>query len=215
MGERLASRRPYTFPNKMSRILLLAMEEVMGRNGLNAVLNTASLQPLIGHLPPSNFEEGLTFEEMGRLFGAVEGIYGIRGGQRLIHQTGQVCFKYGVQDFGGVLGMADFAFRVLPLAFRTRVALEVQAEIFNRYSDHHVILAEDDGSYFWIIQQCGLCWKRSAQQPACSLAVGLLDESLYWVSSGRRFSVDEISCIAKGDQACVIEIAKSFDIEWE
>ncbi len=208
MNEQLGPQRPYTFPNKMSRILLSAMGEVMGQNGLNAVLNTASLQRLIGYLPPSNFEAGLTFGDVGRLFAAVEGIYGIRGGQRLIRQTGQLCFKYGVQDFGGVLGVADFAFRVLPLTFRTRIALEVQAEIFNRYSDSQVILTEDDDNYFWVMQRCGLCWERLTQQPACSLAVGLLDESLYWVSSGRRFRVEEISCIARGDQACVIGIGK-------
>jgi hypothetical protein len=215
VSERLNSQRPYTFPNKMVRILLLAMEEVMGHNGLNAVLNTASLQRLIGHLPPSNFEEGVTFEEIGRLFAAVEGIYGIRGGQRLIYQTGQVCFKYGVQDFGGVLGVADFVFRVLPLTFRTRIALEVQAEIFNRYSDHQVLLGEDDQCYFWIMRHCGFCWKRLTQQPTCSLAIGLLDESLYWVSGGRRFRVEEISCIAKGDPDCVIEIDKFSNIKWE
>ena len=35
------------FPNRVSRILLLAMQEVMGVNGINAVLNTARLSYLI------------------------------------------------------------------------------------------------------------------------------------------------------------------------
>ena len=44
----------YSFPNKMGRIMLLAMEEVMGRNGVNAVLNLARLPHRTGDYPPNN-----------------------------------------------------------------------------------------------------------------------------------------------------------------
>ena len=37
----------FYYPNRMGRIILLSMEEVMGRNGVNAVLNLASLPALI------------------------------------------------------------------------------------------------------------------------------------------------------------------------
>ncbi len=208
MSQGLGTQQSYSFPNKISRILLLSMAEVMGQNGLNAVLNTATLQKFVSHLPSTNFDAGLTFEETARLFEAVEGIYGIRGGQRLAHQTGQMAFKYGVQDFRGVLGIADFVFRVLPLAFRMRIALEVQAEIFNRYSDQHILLGENQESFFWVMDRCGICWGRRSQQPTCSFLVGLLDESLYWVSNGRRFKVEEVACVAVGAEACVIAVQK-------
>jgi predicted hydrocarbon binding protein len=42
--------------------------------------------------------------------------------------------------------------------------------------------------------------------PACHLAVGLLQESLYWVSGGKIFNVQETHCIARGDPACTIAI---------
>ena len=35
------------YPNKIARIYLQAMEEVMGKNGLNAILNTANLSNLV------------------------------------------------------------------------------------------------------------------------------------------------------------------------
>jgi predicted hydrocarbon binding protein len=38
--------------------------------------------------------------------------------------------------------------------------------------------------------------------------VGLLEESLRWVSRGRRFKVEEVSCIATGDETCTIVISK-------
>ena len=34
------------YPNKFGLILVRALEDVMGRNGLNAILNLAELEPL-------------------------------------------------------------------------------------------------------------------------------------------------------------------------
>jgi len=45
----------YYYPNLMGRIYLEAMEEIMGRNGLNAILNLASLPHLIDNYPPERF----------------------------------------------------------------------------------------------------------------------------------------------------------------
>ena len=202
-------RRPYCFPNKISRILLTALQEIMGSNGINAVLNTARLQYLIGNYPPPNFEPGLTFEEVGELFEAAEGIYGVRGGRRLARQAGRACFKYGIEGFGGVVGFADFALRLLPVSLRVHIGLEVLAEIFNRYSDQHMILGEDSESYYVMVDRCGVCWGRRSDAPACAVIVGLVEESLYWVSRGRRFAVEEVACVASGNPVCTIRVDKS------
>ncbi len=203
-----AQQESYYYPNKISRILLLAMREIMGVNGLNAVLSTAKLQKLIDNYPQSNFEPGLTFDETGQLLEAVEGIYGLRGGRRLGAQVGQRCFKYGIEGLGGVIGFADFALRFVPVALRVRIVLEVLAEILTRYSDQRIVLGEDEHCYYFVADRCGLCWGRNAQEPVCSVMVGLLEESLYWGTRGRHFSVEEVTCIANGDQACAIRVVK-------
>ena len=46
-----AEHSGYYYPNKMGRIILLGMEEIVGRNGLNAVLNMAELADLVANLP--------------------------------------------------------------------------------------------------------------------------------------------------------------------
>jgi predicted hydrocarbon binding protein len=38
--------------------------------------------------------------------------------------------------------------------------------------------------------------------------VGILQEALYWVSSGKSFQVEEITCIAQGDPKCTIAVDK-------
>ena len=202
-------RRDYHFPNRISRILLLALRDVMGENGIHAVLNIARLQHFIEECPPPNFEPGMTFDEVGRLFDAVEGIYGVRGGQRLARRSGEACFKYGIEGFGGVIGFADFALRLLPISLRVRIGLEVLAEIFNRYTDQRVVLGEGEDSFFFIIERCGFCWRRHSDTPACALIEGLLEESLYWVSRGKRFFIEGTSCIACGDSVGTLRVDKT------
>jgi predicted hydrocarbon binding protein len=198
----------YLFPNKMGRIVLLAMEEVMGRNGVNAILNLARLQQRIENYPPNNFDKAFSFDELGQMLQALDEMYGPRGGRGLAQRIGRACFKLGIKDLGPVLGIADLAFRVLPLVMKLRVGFEVLAHMFERFSDHLVRFEEDEEYFHWIIERCGVCWGRKSNSPCCHLAVGILDEGLYWVSGGKNFYVEEISCIAAGDQTCTILVGK-------
>jgi hypothetical protein len=198
----------YFFPNKMGRIILLAMEEVMGRNGVNAILNLARIQHRIGNYPSNNFDKEFPFEEVGQLLQALDEMYGPRGGRGLALRAGRACFKFGVKDFGPMLGIADLTFRVLPLGMKLRVGFEVLAQTFNKFTDHLVRLGEDEQYFYWIMERCGTCWGRKTASPCCHLAVGILEEGLYWVSGGKNFYVEEVSCIAAGDLTCTVLIGK-------
>ncbi len=57
----------YYYPNKFARIFLDAMEEVMGKNGLNAVLHLAELDNLIGNYPPDNLDKVFDFADFTAL----------------------------------------------------------------------------------------------------------------------------------------------------
>ncbi len=203
-----AADRQYFFPNKMGRIALLALEEVMGRNGVNAILSLARLQHRIGDYPPNNFDKEVPFEEIGRLLQALEEMYGPRGGRGLARRAGRACFRFGVRDFGPLLGVADVAFRLLPAEMKLRVGFEVLAQTFNKFTDHLVRLGEDEQYFQWIVERCGACWGRSAASPCCHLTVGLIEEGLYWISGGKSFYVEEVSCIAAGDHSCTVLIGK-------
>jgi len=90
-----------------------------------------------------------------------------------------------------------------------RIGLEVLAEIFNRYTDHHVILGEGEDSFFLVMDRCGFCWRRRSDTPACALIEGLLQESLYWVSRGKHFFVEGVSCVACGDPVGTLRVDKT------
>lgn len=198
----------YYYPNKIGRIILLAMEEIMGRNGVNAVLNLAKMRRLINNYPPNNFDRQFAFEDVGAVQQALEEMYGPRGGRGLALRAGRACFKYGLKEFGPVLGIADLAFRLLPLSMKLKVGAEVFADTFNKFSDQRVRLSDDSDQIFWHIERCPVCWGRKSDIPCCHLAVGILQESLYWVSGGKNFSVQETTCIARGDETCTIVVEK-------
>jgi len=198
----------YFYPNKLGRIILLSMEEIIGRTGVNAVLNQANLSELINHYPPNDLELAVSFEDVSRIQVALDAIYGPRGGRGLALRAGRACLKHGLREFGPLLGITDLAFRLLPLDEKLHRGATIFADIFNKYSDQQVVVKEDADKILWVIERCPVCWQRKADAPVCHLAVGLLQEALYWVSGGKYFDVEETSCIAQGDGACVITIGK-------
>ena len=198
----------YNYPNKMGRIILLAMEEILGRNGIHAVLNHTKLHRWINNYPPNNLDLSFPFSDLSRMQVGLEEIYGPRGGQGLALRIGQASFKYGLREFGPMLGITDMAFRLLPLPTKLSTGAEIFAETFNKFTDQKVRIEDTEEKIFWHIERCPVCWQRNTKRPSCNLAVGILQEALYWISGGKFFNVEETACIAQGDPACTIVIEK-------
>ncbi len=210
----MTSEKTYYYPNRMGRILLLAMEEILGRSGVNAVLNLANLPNYINNYPPHNQDMAFSFASISQLQIALEGAYGPRSGRGLAQRIGRASFKYGLREFGPELGLTDLAFRLLPLPAKLKAGSEAFATLFNNCTDQRVRLERDEKCIYWYIERCPLCWQRKdlatfghlSGGPCCNLAVGLLQEALYWLSAGKSFEVKEEKCIACGDSTCTILI---------
>lgn len=196
----------FHYPNRMGRIILLSMEEVMGRNGVNAVLKLASHPSLIGNYPPDDTKPGFPFPLVGSLMETLEQVYGPHGGRGLSLRIGRACFNYGVRQYGAQMGVTAMGFKLLPLAGKLSAGAKAFAELFNNLTDQRVRVEDGGGQIIWHIDRCPLCWERKTHEPACHLAVGLLQEALYWLSGGKVFHVEEQLCIAAGDKACTILI---------
>lgn len=199
----------FFYPQKMGRIIFLGMEEVIGSGGVDAILRLASLEDFIQNYPPSRAERAFSFEKVSSVQGALEKKYGPRGGRGLALRVGRACFAHGIKEYGSLLGLTEMAFRLLPLSTKLHTGIGAFADLFNKHTDQKVRVEEKDDKIFWHIERCPLCWQRKTEEPACHLAVGLLQEALYWVSGGKVFSVEETACIAQGDEACTIVIDKT------
>ena len=197
------------YPNKFGVILVRALEEVMGRNGLNAILNLAGLSHYVEHPLPDNLEKGFDFAEVAAVNMALEDMYGPRGGRGLSLRVGRALFADGLRNFGALAGAGDLAFKVLPLQAKMRIGIPAMAKIFSQVSDQLSTVEERENEFVYTIHKCPVCWGRSGvDKPVCFIAVGLLQEGLKWVSGGNEFRVNESKCLALGDDVCEFIIQK-------
>lgn len=197
------------YPNRFAMITLEALEEVMGKNGLNAILNLAHLPNLIDNYPPTNLEKEFDFAHYSMTNLALEEMYGPRGGRGLALRAGRATFSDALRGFGAMAGAGDLAFKVLPLGAKLKIGLNAMAQIFSQISDQHSTVEEFDTEFHYVIHQCPVCYGRTGEdKPVCFIAAGLLQEGLKWLSGGSEFRVNESECKAMGAAACRFVIQK-------
>ncbi|HNB50847.1 MAG TPA: 4-vinyl reductase [Anaerolineales bacterium] len=198
------------YPNKFALITLDAFEQVMGKNGLNAILNLAHLTHLIDNYPPDNLNKEFDFAYYTAVNVALEEMYGPRGGRGLALRAGRALFADALRNFGALAGVGDLAFKVLPLPAKLRIGIPAMARIFTQVSDQRTTVQELDNEILYTIHKCPVCWGRAgSDKPVCFIATGLLQEGLKWVSGGSEFRVNESRCIAMGDEVCEFVIQKT------
>ncbi len=196
------------YPNKMMRIFLDALEDVMGKHGLNAVLKHAGLSEYTTTRPPENLERQVDFAHISHLCQSLEDIYGVRGGRGLASRAGRALFAQGLKNFGALAGAGDLAFRVLPMNVKLKMGLPAVASIFSNFSDQASTVQEYDDHFLYTIKKCSMCWERHTDKPCCHVATGILQEALRWVSDGHEFRITQTRCHACGDEFCEYVVYK-------
>ncbi|MEJ2263772.1 MAG: 4-vinyl reductase [Anaerolineales bacterium] len=200
----------YYYANKFGLIMIKALEDVMGKNGLNAILNLARLPHLIDNNPPGNLAKEFDFADVSAINQALEEMYGPRGGRGLALRAGRATFADSLRNFGALAGAGDLAFKVLPLHAKMRIGLPAMAKIFSQVSDQKTSVEERENEFIYTIHRCPVCWgRKDADKPVCFIAVGLLQEGLKWLSGGNEFRVNESKCFAVNDDVCEFVIQKT------
>jgi predicted hydrocarbon binding protein len=198
----------FYIPNKIGRILLLSYEEIVGQAAVIAVEKMAGLHHIVGNLPPNNMSHGFRFNDLSAIHETLEKMYGPHAGRGIAVKAGQVGFKYSLQEFGPILGITSLSYRLLPLSKKIQKGMQTFTNIFNRYTNQNVDFRIEPESYVWELKHCPICWNRKTDTPCCHLAVGLFQEFLFWVSGGRYFLVEEVTCIATGGSSCTFHITR-------
>jgi len=199
----------YYYPNKFALIMLEALEDVLGVNGLKAILNLAHLPKLIDNFPSDNLKKEFDFSNVSAINEALEEIYGPRGGRGLALRAGRATFADSLKNFGALAGASDLAFKVLPLKTKMRIGVPSMAKIFTQVSDQHSTSKEMGDNFVYTIHRCPVCWGRhDLDKPVCFIAVGLLQEGMQWLSGGKEFRVNESRCVSMGDEVCEFIIEK-------
>ena len=191
--------------NALVRQALVSAEEVMGANGLHAVLRSCGLERFINEMPPNDLNPGIKAVEYARLNEAIEAFYG-RGGRGMLRRIGRASFQFGVREQGALLGIAGVALKLLPERQRIRFILNALVNALKK-SNAQVDAWVDDsaGKLAYCESTCAICMGRHSEQAICHLYVGSVGEAVRWATD-KEYEIIETHCIAKGDSYCRFEV---------
>jgi hypothetical protein len=196
------------YPNKMARLYVLAVEESIGAEAMQAVYQLAGV-PLEHYPPPNNFAKEFDFAYYGAIGAALEKIYGARGVRGLTVHAGRASLSGGLAEFAPIIGINELVLKKIPLEAKMRIGLRGLAATYTKFSDLTATLTETDEHFVYTIHQCPICWGRSSAKPVCHGAIGILEEGLRWVSEGKSYQIEEVACHAAGAENCVFHIRKT------
>jgi predicted hydrocarbon binding protein len=196
------------YPNNMGRFFFIAMEELLGKNGLNAVMNLAGLSRFINNYPPNNLEKKFSFANYAAINQAIEDFYGVRGSKGLLLRAGKVSLDRALTEYTAIAGVGNLGMRLMPQNIKVKIALGVVARTFSTISDQVSKVSDNEQGYIYENETCSMCWHRSVSSPCCHVAVGVLTEVLHW-ATGKNFRVTEVQCMGMGGPACRFVIDKT------
>jgi len=194
-------------PNRRLRSLMSAMQDVIGRNGLNASLRLAGLTRFINALPADDDPTALRASEYAMLIQAIETQYG-NGARGQLTRVGHVSFNY-------LLAAEPLAWRwialtnqVLPSAQRLRRTLGQLAKQLAEPGEGITVYLNDGRLIFSDTVSDNTAGRTTlTANEICWLTAGQLRAGCAWATS-KDYDVVEVTCRAKGDMHCNFEIVE-------
>lgn len=201
----MATREDAVIINSLVRQALISMQEVMGDNGLNAVLKSCGLERFAGNFPPNDLEPSIKASQYGQLNQAIEDFYG-RGGKGMLLRIGRASFQYGVREQAALLGIAGVALKLLPEKQRIKFILNGMADALKKSNPQVNAWVDDSGERLAYVEStCAVCNSRHSDHPICYLYIGSVSEAVKW-ATGKEYEINETHCIGKGDEYCRFEV---------
>lgn len=194
------------YPNIIGRLILNAITEILGAENAHEIFQNTQLKINIESYQGNNLELQFSAAQLSSILSAIEIRYNQPAGRGLALRAGRVCFKMMIREFGYDLGLAKPEIRLLPVRKKLPEISQIFAGVMNQEDHDHIEIETDQHSLLWHVSKCPICWERQSESPACHFGVGILQESLYWLSGGKDYLVEEINCIAAGAKRCTFQI---------
>ena len=196
----------FYYPNRFARAYLLGMQEVLGAESYDNILDMTGLKVYLSLLPPNTMDRQFDFAYLAALNEGLEEMFGGRGGGGVAMRIGRAWFGQGMISFGAFAGLSHPSFQSLPLERRAHIALEALVSVFTEYSDQDTQMRIEDGVYQIIVDTSPMCWGRQAEKPVCHALVGLIQACLHEASNGYEYHVQEQACHAIGHDHCEFHV---------
>lgn len=186
-----------TVSNVVIRVTLDATEDVIGKNGMKALMNYAGMSHLIDNMPDYSPEKGFTDNDLKAIDQSFLKILGISGTMALYRIIGKTSGRYPID-----LGIFD-SFKDLPPDEKLLKVIE-QIPVF---TGRGTVFVEGD-TIVYDNPLCAFCDGQHTNRSICSFVSGLMDEFIAWSGVGGKRAV-ETRCRAMGHDSCRYEILKT------
>ena len=207
------NEQPRKVSNAALRTLFMAIEQVMGANGIKAVLNFGGLKRFISNYPPNNLTKAVSYVDYGDAQQAVEDFYGPRGARAFMLRIGRATFRFALEEQPAILGLAGLALKLLPQDTRMKLILNRIARGAEETLDMPTRVEETPTHFIYVVNDCPCRFrKRDLKTPCCYVTVGGLMEAMRW-ATGAEHNVTEYTCINIGDDACRYRVEKKATVK--
>ncbi len=149
----------YYMNNRVARYMISSLQDLMGENGLNAVLRHGGLPDYATILPPDDMVRAFDFADYGAICAAVAETYGARGAKAFLIRAGRAGFLNGIQSFLDNYGASlEATGKLVPLAIKLPLFLRWIAKNYTETSDRIVRVKDHGDHYRYINERCPVCW---------------------------------------------------------
>jgi predicted hydrocarbon binding protein len=183
-----------TVSNISIRATIDATREILGDNGLKALLNYAKLGYILDSIPDYSFTKGYEEGEFSALTASFYSILGTSGAKALFRLIGKTIG-------GKVLSSGVFdSLKDLPTDEKTLKILEIYAMATGKgkaFRDGTTVVYDNP--------QCTACIGLKDASPVCTALNGMFDVYFAWAGITDKRTV-ETRCIAVGDTTCRYEL---------
>ena len=183
-----------TVSNLVIRMVLDSTEEIIGTNGLKAMLNYGKLIHLYENKPDYSFDKNYTDEEYGQLTASWYKVLGDSGGKAVFRMIGKSSGKRSIGT-----GIFD-SLKDLPAREKLFKMVELSSLATGRgkaSKEGDVIVYDNPG--------CTTCVNFTSDTAVCTALNGAFDEYAAWADVTGVRTV-ETKCKAKGDDTCRYEV---------
>lgn len=196
----------FTLPNQFVAVLLRALDELMGTNGLKALLNAAGQSEWINDPPPDNDQRGVDFAHLSNLMQALVDLYGEKGAQSLMRPANSKVFEQLWANNPHFDLTQHEEFLKLDAIEKIQTGMDAFASVLSETSDLASHSARHDASISFTLEKCPYCWGVESESARCSAFIGLLESAAKKFAPDSSIMIVESSCGCGGSNNCVFEI---------
>jgi predicted hydrocarbon binding protein len=189
--------------NRAFRVILLGVEDVVGKNGMAAVLRAAKLPQYIDNYPPSDTENGgHAVHYLSNINHALYDIYGARGARAILNRIGRGRARKAIEENATFANATRAATMLLPRRMRIKLSLEKVSKEYSHQMGTSIKISEDAESIYWEDPLCSSCLDWKSETPVCYTNAGFIFGILSWGLGDDDLQIQEVTCRAKGDAVC-------------